>query len=121
MKSHKNQKNQKICETTLPPKGVKPTNVGKQLVQRTKNLTNNIGTVMKKSDKSKTESFDMDNDLVMRLDCNGDSIRVEFFKFLSYYYYNPDNFYMILDVEMDVKKLKKMTDFINNYLEKNND
>jgi hypothetical protein len=106
MKSHKNQKNQKICETTLPPKGVKPTNVGKELVQRTKNLNKNIESIMGKTAKS--ESFDIDNDLVMHLDYNGDTIRVEFND-----YYNHDDFYMIVDV----KKLKGMAEFILKYLE----
>jgi hypothetical protein len=52
---------------------------------------------------AKSESFDIDNDLVMHLDYNGDTIRVEFND-----YYNHDDFYMILDV----KKLKGMADFI---------
>ena len=115
MKSHKNQKNQKICETTLPPKGVKPTNVGKELVQRTKNLNKNIESIMGKTAKSKSESFDINaNGLVMYLYSAGDSgnkyTRVDFNDYSNYH-----DYYMI----MDRKTLKGMADFINNYLENN--
>lgn len=101
MKSHKNQKNQKVL-------GSKPMNVGKELAQRTKNLNKNIETIMGKTAKSKTESFDIENDLVMHLDYNGDTIKVEFND-----YYNHDDFYMILDRQT----LRNVAEFITNYLD----
>lgn len=76
-------------------------NVGKELVKRLKNLSENIESVMGKSAKSKTESFDIENDLVMYLYDAGDNrdkyVRVDFSD-----YYNHDDFFMIVDV----KKLK---------------
>ena len=62
--------------------------------------------------QSKTESFDIENDLVMYLYDAGDNrdkyVRVDFSD-----YYNHDDFFMIVDV----KKLKGMADFIYKYLE----
>lgn len=83
-------------------------NVGKELAQRTKNLNKNIETIMGKTAKSKTESFDIENDLVMHLDYNGDTIKVEFND-----YYNHDDFYMILDRQT----LRNVAEFITNYLD----
>ena len=102
--------------TTEKKMSKKPVKVGKELVKRTKNLNKNIKTIMGKSAKSKTESFDIENDLVMYLYDAGDNrdkyVRVDFND-----YYNHDNFCMIVDV----KKLKRMADFIYKYLETNND
>jgi hypothetical protein len=92
--------------------GKEPTKVGKELVKRTKNLNKNIETIMGKTTKTKSESFDIERDLVMYLYDGGDNreryIRVDFND-----YYNHDDFCMILDV----KKLKGMADFIYKYLE----
>jgi hypothetical protein len=69
---------------------------------------------MGKVAKSKTESFDIDNDLVMYLYDTGDNKDGDVIVNLNDYY-NHDDFCMIVDV----KKLKGMADFINNYLENN--
>ena len=108
MKSHKNQKNQKVL-------GSKPINVGKELVKRIKNLNNNIETIMPKpaKPKLKSESFPINADgLVMYLYDTGDNanryVSMDFNDYSNY-----DKFYMILDRPT----LKGMADFINNYLE----
>ena len=88
-------------------------NVGKELVQRTKNLNKNIESIMGKTAKS--ESFDINADgLVMYLYSAGDNgdryTRVEFNDYSTY-----NDYIMIMDRET----LKGMADFINNYLENN--
>lgn len=92
----------------------KKMNVGKELVKRTQDLNKNIESIMGKTAKSKTESFDIENDLVMYLYDAGDNsdkyVRVDFSD-----YCNHDDFCMILDV----KKLKGMADFILRYLDEN--
>jgi hypothetical protein len=91
----------------------KKMNVGKELVQRTKNLNKNIESIMGKTAKS--ESFDINADgLVMYLYSAGDNgdryTRVEFNDYSTY-----NDYIMIMDRET----LKGMADFINNYLENN--
>jgi hypothetical protein len=67
---------------------------------------------MGKTAKSKSESFDIENDLVMYLYDAGDNkdedVIVNFND-----YYNHDDFCMIVDV----KKLKGIAEFILKYLE----
>jgi hypothetical protein len=100
MKSHKNQKNKK-------PMGKKPTNVGKELVQRTRDLNRNIETIMGKTVKPK-ETFNIIGDgVTLTL---SDNIRFD----LNDNYLNM-NFIMDLDRET----LKGMADFIYKYLENN--
>ena len=107
MKSHKNQKNR-------TPMGKQPTNVGKELVKRTKKLNNNIETIVPKpyKPKPKTESLSVADGLVMYLYDAGDSarkfIRLDFNDYTTYH-----DFHMILDRAT----LKGMADFINQYLE----
>jgi len=87
-----------------------------KLVKRTKDLNKNVESIMGKAVKSETESedilyweFDIDKDLVMDLyDAGNKCVRVELSD-----YYNKDYFCMILDA----KKLKRMADFLNKYLE----
>jgi hypothetical protein len=93
-------------------KGKKPTNVGKELVQRTKNLNKNIESIMGKTAKSKSESFNINADgLVMYLYTAGDNgnryTRVEFNDYSTY-----NDYIMIMDRET----LKGMADFILKYL-----
>ena len=103
MKSHKNQKNQKKL-------GFKPTNVGKELIKRTKDLNRNIENIMGKS--AKTDSLPISDGLVMYLHGAGDSgeryVRVDFNDYSTY-----KDFYMI----MDRTKLREVAYFINQYLE----
>lgn len=111
MKSHRNQKNQKICETTLPPKGCKPTNVEKELVQRTKNLTEQM-----ESGQSKLTFF-------------GQTILTYFGQHFCFSLVSGDkNPIMILSnteetnnhvTFVDKYELKDMADFIYKYLENN--
>jgi ferritin len=91
----------------------KKMNVGKELVQRTKNLNKNIESIMGKMAKS--ESFDINADgLAMYLYSAGDNgnryTRVDFNDYSTY-----NDYIMIMDRET----LKGMADFINNYLETN--
>jgi hypothetical protein len=95
----------------------KKMNVGKELVQRTKNLNKNIESIMGKTAKSKpkSESFPVNDDgLVMYLYSAGDNgnryTRVEFNDYSTY-----NDYIMIMDRET----LKGMADFINKYLENN--
>ena len=94
------------------PGGQKPTNIEKQLVKRTNNISRKIESVMGKS--AKTESFAIEDDLIMYLYDGGDNrnkyIRLDFND-----YTNCDKFYMI----MNRAKLKEMADFILKYLEQN--
>ena len=92
----------------------KPVSVGKELVKRTKNLNKNIESVMGKMAKPKSASLPMSDGFVMYLYDAGDKrnkyIRLDFNDYANY-----NDFYMIVDRE----KLKRMADFINNYLENN--
>ena len=111
---------QKQVDDTIIPKmemskmTKKPVSVGKELVKRTKNLNKNIESVMGKMAKPKSASLPMSDGFVMYLYDAGDKrnkyIRLDFNDYANY-----DNFYMIVDRE----KLKRMADFINNYLENN--
>jgi hypothetical protein len=111
-------------------KGKKPTNVGKELVQRTKNLNKNIESIMGKSAKSQTnkeslplkcsqptksECFEINDDaLVMYIYDAGDK-RKKYIRLDFNDYANCDDFYMVLDRPT----LKGMADFIYKYLENN--
>ena len=92
----------------------KKMNVGKELVKRTKNLNENIETIMWKSakPKPKTESLPISDGLVMYLYDAGDSarkfIRMDFNDYSTY-----DDFFMILDKQT----LRNMAEFITNYLD----
>jgi hypothetical protein len=88
----------------------KKMSVGKQLVQRTKNLNKNIESIMGKTAKS--ESFDINTDgLVMYLYSAGDNgnryTRVEFNDYSTY-----NDYIMIMDRET----LKGLAEFILKYL-----
>lgn len=88
----------------------KKVNVGKELVKRTKNINNNIKSIMGKS--AKTESLLISDGLVMYLHPAGDSggnyIRVDFTDYGTY-----KDYCMI----MNRSKLREMAEFINKYLE----
>lgn len=95
MKSHRNQKNQKICETTLPPKGCEPTNVEKELVHRTSGQTKL--TYFGQHFYFSLVSGDK-NPIMILSNTEGTNNHVAF---------------------VDKYELKDMADFINNYLENN--
>ena len=91
----------------------KKMNVGKELVKRTQDLNKSIETIMGKTAKSKSESFDINADgLAMYLYSAGDNgnryTRVEFNDYSTY-----NDYIMIMDRET----LKGMADFIYKYLE----
>lgn len=92
----------------------KQVKVGKELTKRTKDLNENIETIMGKVAKSqpKTESLPISDGLIMYLYDAGDShrnfVRMDFNDYSTYH-----DFHMILDRT----KLKEMADFIYNYLE----
>ena len=113
MKFSQEQVNDTIIPKVNMSNNKKNKNVGKELVQRTQDLNNNIESIMGKS--AKTESLPISDGLVMYLYGAGDSgeryVRVDFTDYSCYG--RANNLNMIMDKE----KLKEMADFINNYLE----
>lgn len=101
-------------------KGSKPTNVGKELVKRTKNLNRNIESIMGESAKPKPKTFklidsdDIDEafDVTLTLSDNSTK-RYELFRFDLADNMSNDEFVM----DLDRKTLKGMAEFILKYLE----
>jgi hypothetical protein len=113
MKFSQEQVNDTIIPKVNMSNNKKNKNVGKELVQRTQDLNNNIESIMGKS--AKTESLPISDGLVMYLYGAGDSgeryVRVDFTDYSCYG--RANNLNMIMDKE----KLKEMADFILQYLE----